>query len=106
MSSPDDVKCEHFGERNSKIHNGILLLAPAYHINVPMNVFIDIPMNDYLNVYMNDHRKISYTLSQRSYNVLNAHINVHMNVSINIHIIQMFIYDCSFRCCYENFLNC
>ena len=26
------LECEHFEERNRKIHNGILLLAPAYHI--------------------------------------------------------------------------
>ena len=32
MSSPKHVECEHFEERNSKFHNGMLLLAPAYHI--------------------------------------------------------------------------
>ena len=29
MSSPEHVKCECFEEGNSKIHNGIPLLAPA-----------------------------------------------------------------------------
>ena len=32
MSSPELVKYEHFEENNSKIHNGILLLALVYHI--------------------------------------------------------------------------
>ena len=32
MSSPEYAECEHFEERNSKFHNGILLLAQAYHI--------------------------------------------------------------------------
>ena len=32
MSSPELVECEHFRENNSKIHNGILLLALAYHM--------------------------------------------------------------------------
>ena len=32
LRSPEREECEHFEEGNSKIHNGILLLAPAYHI--------------------------------------------------------------------------
>ena len=31
-SSPELVECEHFEESNGKIHNGILLLAQAYHM--------------------------------------------------------------------------
>ena len=33
-SSPEHVECENFEERNSKIHNGILLLALAHHMIV------------------------------------------------------------------------
>ena len=32
MSSPEHVECEQVEESNSKIHNGMLLLAKAYHI--------------------------------------------------------------------------
>ena len=42
-------------ERNSKIHNGILLLAPAYH----MNVYINVQMNVHRNVYTNIHKDTS-----------------------------------------------
>ena len=31
-----DEMCEHFEERNSKFHNGILLLAQAYHIETSL----------------------------------------------------------------------
>ena len=34
LSSPDQAECEHFEERNSKFHNGILLLTQAYHIYI------------------------------------------------------------------------
>ena len=34
MSSPEHVECGHFEESNSKIHNGMLLLAHAYHMEV------------------------------------------------------------------------
>ena len=51
----EHVECEHFGERNSKIHNGILLLAPAYH----MNVYINVQMNVHRNVYTNIHKDTS-----------------------------------------------
>ena len=29
---PQHVECEHFDESNSKINNGMLLPAPAYHV--------------------------------------------------------------------------
>ena len=32
MSSPEHAECEHFEERNSKFHSGILLLTQAYHM--------------------------------------------------------------------------
>ena len=31
-SSPEHAECEHFEERNSKFHNGILLLMQAHHM--------------------------------------------------------------------------
>ena len=34
LSSPEHAKCEHFEERNSKFHDGILLLTQAYHMNI------------------------------------------------------------------------
>ena len=40
LSSPEHVEFEHFEESNSNIHNGMLLLAEAYHMNVSMNTYM------------------------------------------------------------------
>ena len=39
MSSPEHAEWEHFEERNSKFHNGILLLTQAYHILTYIDLF-------------------------------------------------------------------
>ena len=41
MSSPEHLEYEYFEKSNSKIHNGILLLAHADHIDSHMNVHIN-----------------------------------------------------------------
>ena len=50
ISSPENVECEHFEESNSKIHNGILLLAPAYHMNIHKDVHKNVCLIVQINI--------------------------------------------------------
>ena len=51
MSSPEHAECEHFEERNSKFHNGILFLTQAYHMP-----YIETPISS--DKFVNTSRKI------------------------------------------------
>ena len=63
----EHVECEHFGERNSKIHNGILLLAPAYHMNIHTDVHKNVCLTVQINVYINVHKNGHLNENEKTY---------------------------------------